>query len=780
VSGAIEQALAIARGRPDDLGAIARQESLSLDSLAEQYRQALAIEVTFSFKQLAEARAALEAVKAEYKAAKLPGSGVSDPQIKSLRATVAAAGARVDRMKRTPWTTFATFEGSRRTRESIRTCTAFVGDADKGAKLQGLLDQLDSLGCAYIVHTSTSHGCESQERYRVIIPLISPLTNPLQRYPALWESFNSKLGGVLDSGAKDPTRLSYMPRTPVGAGGHTVICVSDRPWFDASGIPTVAPTPTTSEPMETLTTLTSEQEAHVRAALTYPAMLEWLADNKNWSDLGYWLRSLSAKGRELFIWASQQAPNYDPGSPEEWWEQHERYPAQSDFRSVFKKAQSLGWDNPGTPKTAAPADFPLVASPEGPAPLVLQRTENGTALSNVNNAAEVLARQTTLAIVLDEFLSKILVKWPTDPKSRPLEDEDITRVQIELQRMGMTKMSADATYAAIKLIAKRNTVNCLADWLNDLVWDGKRRLSIFMQRGFGTAPGKYYIRAGRNMLIAMVARALTPGCQVDQAVVLEGPQGSFKSSALRIIGGEHFAELTANPNSKDFEQQMLGVWLGEFAELSAMRRVEDISRIKQFVTCRVDHYRPSYGRGAQDFPRRTVLCGSTNEECWLHDPTGGRRFIPVEVGTIDLNWLRDNRDQLFAEAMALYKAGRKWWKFPEDEAREMQEARTPEDPWLSKIRDFLRGRSEVTEISWVLDHVLSIPADRQTKAHLTRVGILLRRLGCTQQQQRRVDGVRRRPWTVPAEFATQPCTHFGPVAFQAVGGDVSSPNADLV
>src|ERR1019366_3617763 len=106
---------------------------------------------------------------------------------------------------------------------------------------------------------------------------------------------------------------------------------------------------------------------------------------------------------------------------------------------------------------------------------------------------------------------------------------------------------------------------------------------------------------------------------VDESLLLEGTQGTRKSSALRIIGGDHFAELTASPNSKDFEQQLQGVWLGEFAELNALRRTEDIARVKQFVTNRVDHFRMPYGRVVSDFPRRTVVCGSTNEECWLHD-----------------------------------------------------------------------------------------------------------------------------------------------------------------
>jgi putative DNA primase/helicase len=171
-----------------------------------------------------------------------------------------------------------------------------------------------------------------------------------------------------------------------------------------------------------------------------------------------------------------------------------------------------------------------------------------------------------------------------------------------------------------------------------------------------------------------------------------------------------------------------------------------------------------------------VLCGSTNEDCWLHDPTGGRRFIPVTVGTIDLDWLRSNRGQLFAEAVVLYKAGRKWWYYPRAATLAEQEARAADDPWTDAVRKYLCGRPEV-DASEILSHVLQIPTERQNKGHSTRAGIVLKRLGCKAQARRRIGGVLRRMWVVPAEFAAQPLSVPGPVQsapieshFDLVGG----------
>jgi predicted P-loop ATPase len=255
------------------------------------------------------------------------------------------------------------------------------------------------------------------------------------------------------------------------------------------------------------------------------------------------------------------------------------------------------------------------------------------------------------------------------------------------------------------------------------------------------------------MLIAMVARALDPGCKVDEALVFEGAQGALKSSALGVIGGEYFKELTADPNSKDFEHQLRGCWLGEFPELHAMRRTDDIARIKQFITCRKDTYRPPYGRDPRDYPRRAVLCGTTNEECWIHDPTGGRRFIPVKVSKIDLAWLRENREQLFAEAVALFKLKRRWWIYPKQEALAQQDARRPADPWEGPIYQYLQGRAEIADLSELLERAVQVPVDRQTHQQLTRAGTILKKLGCVQQNQRRVNGRRSRPWSVPKEYA---------------------------
>jgi predicted P-loop ATPase len=382
----------------------------------------------------------------------------------------------------------------------------------------------------------------------------------------------------------------------------------------------------------------------------------------------------------------------------------------------------------------------------------LMLNDKSQPLSNTHNAIAAVAGSMHGTVHFDEFKQRVTVHWPEETE-RDWTDVDTTRLQAQLQKAGMASMSATSVRDAVELVAHQHPTNGIAEWLLGLQWDGTRRLSTWMTHALGTPSDRYHIRAGRNMFIGLVARAMRPGCQVDEAVVLEGPQGSFKSSALGVIGGEYFKELTANPNSKDFEQQLLGVWLGEFAELDALRRTE-VTRIKQFMTNRTDHFRLPYGREYVDLARRIVFCGSTNNTEWLNDPTGGRRFIPVRVGKVDLGWLRANREQLFAEAVRLFQAGRKWHRYPKEETLAQQEQRSVEDPWEDLIARYLCGRQEVT-VADIINHALDLPARDQNKAASTRVGMTLGRLGCVSKPLRRVSGKPTRAWTVPGAFASQ-------------------------
>ena len=396
---------------------------------------------------------------------------------------------------------------------------------------------------------------------------------------------------------------------------------------------------------------------------------------------------------------------------------------------------------------------PRIASALG-----LQTTGAGKMVCNVFNAEQMIRNMAgdSIELVYDEFLARKLVRWPDDAKLHVWTDYDAITLQVLLQRKGLQTLSQEGARSAAERVAHEHSVNCVADWLKALVWDNEKRLTMFLPRAFGTPATRYYLRSGRNWLIGMVRRAFNPGCQVDTATILEGPQGSLKSTALRILAQPWFAELVADPDTKDFEQQLRGIWLGEFPELQSLQR-GSIERLKQFITNREDRYRPSFGREEVAYPRRCVLVGTTNRADWARDETGNRRFIPVECARIDLPWIAANRDQLFAEAVRECAPGRdrKHWHWPKDETRRKQADRAPTEEWTEIVslnwRDAVRreGEREYVTIPGILKDAIGVQAAAYTGITSQRVARALRELGFERGQQRFIDKVLTRPWYAP-------------------------------
>jgi predicted P-loop ATPase len=247
----------------------------------------------------------------------------------------------------------------------------------------------------------------------------------------------------------------------------------------------------------------------------------------------------------------------------------------------------------------------------------------------------------------------------------------------------------------------------------------------------------------------MVARIFKPGCKQDYMLILEGPQGALKSMACEVIAGNWFSDnLPDVRESKDLSQHLQGKWLIEVGELSALGKAETTT-LKAFVTRRTERYRPSYGRREVIQPRQCVFIGTTNAECYLKDATGGRRFWPVKAGSINIDTLAADRDQLFAEAVHLFKTGVKWWPDKDVEAKHIkpeQEARFVADPWQEKIAEHIANLSRVT-VGMVAKDALFIETSRLAMRDSYRIIDVLTSLGWTMA---RSHGVR---WYHPGKDA---------------------------
>lgn len=355
---------------------------------------------------------------------------------------------------------------------------------------------------------------------------------------------------------------------------------------------------------------------------------------------------------------------------------------------------------------------------------------NGIPDPNLDNVCRILSRHDELRgrVWYDEFLQRMVTSWPAGGAVEWTDHHD-SLLTLFLQRtMGLKLIKTLTVAQAVTAVAMSNPRNELTEYLNGLAWDGSGRLERFMPVAFGAGDTPYTQAVGRCWMVSMVARALDPGCKVDTLPVFEGAQGLQKSTAMQtLVGTRWFAEASESPTSKDFYQVLTGKLLVEIAELDAFNRTE-VNTIKRVVSCRIDRYRAPYGRRADDHPRMCVFAGTTNRDDWNRDETGARRFWPVHCTSIDIGWIRANRDQLFAEAVALYRAGRSWWDVPAEEAKTQQEARRQEDVWEGIIDHYLLGRDEIT-VGEILIGCLKVEESKMEKAHQMRVASVLRVLG---------------------------------------------------
>ncbi len=398
----------------------------------------------------------------------------------------------------------------------------------------------------------------------------------------------------------------------------------------------------------------------------------------------------------------------------------------------------------------APSERHAARRPAGtPAPIrpaawlaACQLDHNDEPLNNAVNAMLALRDDANLSglVGYDQMLRAPLLLRPVPTRHfdaacgtlpRPVRDTDVTALQEYLQLAGLTRIANDTVHKAVDLLAQERAFHPVRDYLGGLRWDGVPRLSGWMTTYLGTEPTPYAAGIGRMFLIAMVARIFKPGCKCDYMLVLEGPQGARKSTACAILGGQWFSDALPDVRGgKDVSQHINGKWLIEIAEMSAMDKAE-AAALKAFVTRAEERYRPSYGRKEVIEPRQCVFIGTTNKDTYLRDETGGRRFWPVKVGRIDTDALARDRDQLFAEAVALFRDGGQWWPdgaFERDHVAPEQAARYEADAWEQPIGAFLAGKSRTT-IMQVARDALFIDTGKVGTAEQRRISAAMTTLG---------------------------------------------------
>ena len=266
---------------------------------------------------------------------------------------------------------------------------------------------------------------------------------------------------------------------------------------------------------------------------------------------------------------------------------------------------------------------------------------------------------------------------------------------------GLPSIAVAALEEGITTVAQSSRFHPVREYLQGLEHDGESRIDKWLIHVLGESPKtlspqmlEYLGLVGRFLLLGMVWRVMEPGCKYDYCAVLEGPGGLGKSTFVKSLATKPFFsdahfDLT---RGKEGQEQVQGVWLYELQELSSLGKAE-LNLIKAFISSEDDRYRQSYGRTVETFPRQVVMIGTTNEDRYLRDRTGNRRWWPVPVRhRINNPWLVNWRDQLLAEAYALYHAGVPYTPTHEQEERlfvPMQESRLEESAVQSELMHVL-------------------------------------------------------------------------------------------
>lgn len=371
--------------------------------------------------------------------------------------------------------------------------------------------------------------------------------------------------------------------------------------------------------------------------------------------------------------------------------------------------------------------------------------DKGKALPTLANAMLILALDPKLAgrLGYDEFREQAYLMAapppanPDDetapgPYPRAWARADVANIAAYVQRVYCPKMRREVVEDAMEAEAARNRFHPVRDYLAGLTWDGVPRIDTWLCTAFGAPGNPYTLSIGAKMLIAAVRRVRQPGVKFDHVPVAQGGQGLGKSTAFGALFGQDWFsdDLPDDLSDKDAAMALRGVWALEMAELTQLLASE-AEAVKAFITRAVDRYRPPYGRQIIEVPRQVVLVGTTNAEEWLRDATGNRRFWPFDCTKADVSWVRENRDQLWAEAARREESGEPHWLDDQDaldEAKASQDDRMVEDPWLRPLSRYIEGLSRTTAPE-LLTNAIEMPKPQQNRAAQMRVSAILTRLG---------------------------------------------------
>lgn len=330
---------------------------------------------------------------------------------------------------------------------------------------------------------------------------------------------------------------------------------------------------------------------------------------------------------------------------------------------------------------------------------------------------------------------------------KTLEEHQLVDVRVILERHDYEPNDKDLLAAIIRH-ARERAYHPVRDYLRGLKWDGTPRLDRWLTVCLGATDTPFVRAAGRRTLIGAVARAFRPGCKVDTILILEGPQGIRKSTAIATLFGPDLTLESVDlfADHKRMVMNIMGKWVVELAEFVAALQ-HDENKVKGLISMQVDRTTLSYAKRATDHPRSIIFMGTYNPDGmgYFNDSTGNRRYWPVPVTKADIPRLASSRDQLWAEAVHAFDTGEQWWLTDTEEKLAAVEVarRESSDVWEEILYEKLvRAGVEATTVAAALQ-ALGMPNDRMDKRSRNRAAKVLRQLGYQPDERPTKDENRR-------------------------------------
>lgn len=341
----------------------------------------------------------------------------------------------------------------------------------------------------------------------------------------------------------------------------------------------------------------------------------------------------------------------------------------------------------------------------------------------------------------------------------PLIDEDIIQLRYYLSSVHDWEPNKGIVGECCYLISQKKQYHPVKQYIESVKWDGTKRLFEWLNKSTGCVDNAYTQSLSEKFLIAAVNRVYNPGCKFDHMMILEGDQGIGKSTLVEELAGKFYLDTTFENKDKDLVDSIRRSLIVEFGELSGMTK-KDVDWMKGFISRKVDRVRLPYAERTKDFARKCVFVGTYNpsgNNTYLRDDTGNRRFYPVECQKIDINYLKENKAQLWAEAYERYKNKETYYVYEDDAVlilKELHSDREFDGPVNDKVKEFLIGKTCV-EMDDIVRIGLRINPESKNLKEMASIwsviGIVMRKSGWIKGKN-----INRRRYYAPNYKADEP------------------------